>query len=161
MTLCDYFSAPDDAAAAAVIGTPGGPLPAGFDAISLPDIDPVVVLGRLEAIMADRAGGEAGGRPTQAAQLVSEPDSEGPFVFRISDALTAALATAAPDDLARGRALVAHRRTAAVPGGHGDGDRRAGGAGRPRATRPRREAARLLLVGPVRRYPPATPKSPH
>ena len=104
MTLCDYFSAPDDAAAAAVIGTPGGPLPAGFDAISLPDIDPVVVLGRLEAIMADRAGGEAGGRPTQAAQLVSEPDSEGPFVFRVSDALTAALATAAPDDLARAAA---------------------------------------------------------
>ena len=103
MTLCDYFSAPDDAAAVAVAGTPGGPIPAGFDAIALKNIDPVVVLGRLEAIMAERAGSEAesGGSPAGAAQLVSSPDSEGPFVFRVTDAFTAALAAAGPEDLAR------------------------------------------------------------
>ncbi|MBY8881295.1 hypothetical protein [Actinacidiphila acidipaludis] len=103
MTLCDYFSAPDDAAAVAVIGTPGGPIPAGFDAISLKDIDPVVVLGRLEALIAERGHAAAGTAESAAgaAQLVSSPDSEGPFVFRVPDTLTAALAAAGPAELVR------------------------------------------------------------
>lgn len=119
MTLCDYFSAPDDEAAVAVLGTPGGPIPAGLDAVSLKHVDPVVVLGRLETLMtaaavdaygggdggsgaADAGGADGdGGRASAGALLVSTPDGEGPLVFRLPDALTAVLASATPDDLAR------------------------------------------------------------
>lgn len=104
MTECDYFSAADDEAAVAVLGTPGGPIPAGLDAVSLKHIDPVVVLGRLEAIMTGSTGGEAGAAPSGDAHLVSTPDGEGPLVFRLPDALTGALADAAPGDLARAAA---------------------------------------------------------
>jgi hypothetical protein len=100
MTLSDYFSAADDQAALGVLGTPGGPLPAGLDAIALKDVDPVVVLGRLETIMTGRGENDPGGRPPDA-HLVSIPDGEGPLVFRLCDTLTAALATAGPGDLAR------------------------------------------------------------
>ncbi|MFI1095413.1 hypothetical protein [Streptomyces sp. NPDC020917] len=100
MTLCDYFSAADDEAAVAVMDTLGGPIPAGLDAISLKNIDPVVVIGRLETLMTGHGDGETGGSPPEA-QLVSTPDGEGPLVFRLSDALTAALAVAGPGDLAR------------------------------------------------------------
>ena len=100
MTLCDYFSAADDQAAVAVLDTLGGPIPAGLDAIALKNIDPVVVIGRLETILTGRGEDDDGARPPDA-HLVSTPDGEVPLVFRLSDTLTAALAAATPADLAR------------------------------------------------------------
>lgn len=100
MTLCDYFSAADDQAAAAVGGSPGGPGPAGFDVVSLKDIDPVVAIARLEAIATDCSYEEAGQRP-RSGQLLSEADGQGPLVFSLSDTLVTALVTATRGDFRR------------------------------------------------------------
>ncbi|WP_329124522.1 hypothetical protein [Streptomyces sp. NBC_01353] len=99
MTLCDYFSAPDDNAAAAVVEMPGGPAAAALDVVYLKNIDPVVAIAHLEAIATDCSYEEAGRRP-RSGHLLSSPESEGPFVLSLSDTLTEALVTATPDDLA-------------------------------------------------------------
>ncbi|MFF7714514.1 hypothetical protein [Streptomyces sp. NPDC007988] len=51
MPLCDYFSAPDDQAAVAALQIPGGPGQAERDVVFLQNIDPVVAIARLEAVM--------------------------------------------------------------------------------------------------------------
>ncbi|GAA3757932.1 hypothetical protein [Micromonospora maritima] len=55
--LCDYFSAPDDEAAAAVADVPGGPGSApdpGLEVVELKGIQPTVQLGTLEALLTGR-----------------------------------------------------------------------------------------------------------
>ncbi|WP_033259139.1 MULTISPECIES: hypothetical protein [Kitasatospora] len=91
MPLCDYFSAADDSAALAVLDAPGGPAEGGLDTLPLKDVDPVVVLARLEAVLTGCRYEEARARP-RAGLLLSEPEAEEAFVVAVSDTLAAALA---------------------------------------------------------------------
>ncbi|MGW2823099.1 hypothetical protein ACWC24_19240 [Streptomyces sp. NPDC001443] len=100
MPECDYFSAADDQAAVAVLETPGGPGQADLDVVFLKNIDPVVAMAELEAIMTSCSYEEASGRP-RSGQLLSDPEGDGAFVVSLTDTLTAALASAAQDDLVR------------------------------------------------------------
>jgi hypothetical protein len=104
MPLTDYFSATDDQSAMAVLDTLGGPMRASVDVVSLKNIDPVVCLVQLEAIMAGCSYEEAGRRP-RSGTVLSSPDPEGPVVVSVSDSLGELLAAASADDLAR----AAHR----------------------------------------------------
>ncbi len=63
MVMCEYFSAASDEAAVVVLDAPGGPDPSVFDVLSLKDIDPVVVMARLEGILTDCTYDEARARP--------------------------------------------------------------------------------------------------
>lgn len=100
MTLCDYFSAVDDEAAFAVLKSPGGPSRAELDVFLLKNIDPVVAIAQLEAIMTGCSYEEASERP-RSGQLLSSPEDGPPFVVSLSDTLFDALVTAAEDDLVR------------------------------------------------------------
>ncbi|MGW6937555.1 hypothetical protein ACWGF3_00805 [Streptomyces xanthophaeus] len=100
MPLCDYFSAPDDQAAVGVLRTPGGPGQAELDVVFLKDIDPVVAIAQLEAVMTGCSHEEATGSP-RSGQLLSEPEDGPPFVVTMTDTLIDALASASPDDLVR------------------------------------------------------------
>ncbi|MFF5923625.1 hypothetical protein ACFY8C_35695 [Streptomyces flavochromogenes] len=100
MPLCDYFSATDDQTAVAVLRTPGGPGEAGLDVVFLKNIDPVVAIVQLEAVMTGCSHEEAGERP-RSGRLLSEPEDGPPFVVSLTDTLIDALATATPDDLLR------------------------------------------------------------
>ncbi|MEU3529919.1 hypothetical protein AB0E62_39865 [Streptomyces sp. NPDC038707] len=100
MTLCDYFSAADDQAAVAVLQSPGGPGRAELDAFLLKNIDPVVAIAQLEAIMTGCSYEEASERP-RSGQLLSSPEDGPPFVVSLSDTLFDALVTATQDDLVR------------------------------------------------------------
>ena len=100
MPLCDYFSAVDDEAAVAVLQTPGGPGPDSLDVVHLKNVDPVVCMARLEAIMAGCSYEEASRRP-RSGQLLSSPEAESAFVVSVSDTLRELLAAAAEDDLLR------------------------------------------------------------
>lgn len=100
MPLCDYFSAADDQAAVEVLQTPGGPGQGDFDVVFLKNIDPVVAIAQLEAIVTGCSYEEARGRP-RAGQLLSDPEDDGAFVISLTDTLTAALAWASHDDLVR------------------------------------------------------------
>ncbi|WP_406865094.1 hypothetical protein ABZO31_33485 [Streptomyces sp. HUAS MG47] len=100
MPLCDYFAAADDQAAVAVLQTPGGPGQAGLDVVALKNIDPVVAIVQLEAIMTGCTYEEAGERP-RSGLLLSEPEDGPPFVVSLSGTLIHALATATQDDLVR------------------------------------------------------------
>lgn len=100
MPICDYFSAADDQAAVAVLDHPGGPGQASLDVVCLKNIDPVVCLGQLEAIMAGCSYEEARQRP-RSGQLLSSPEAESAFVVSVSETLCELLAVAARDDLAR------------------------------------------------------------
>lgn len=98
--MCDYFSAVDDRTAAAVVERPGGPAESGFDVVHLKNIDPVVAIAQLEAVLTNCTYEEAGRRP-RAGQLLSSPQVEGPFVFSLSDTLVEALARATRADFVR------------------------------------------------------------
>jgi hypothetical protein len=100
MPLCDYFSAPDDERAAAVLRTEGGPTRTQYETVPLKGIDPVVVLVRLEAVMTGCGHEEAGARP-RSGHLLSDPEAGPPFVVAVTDTLRDALAHASDDDLAR------------------------------------------------------------
>src|SRR6185437_9380284 len=80
MPMCDYFSAADDEAAVAVLQTPGGAGSASLDVVYLKNIDPVVCMARLEAIMAGCRYEEASQRP-RSGQLLSSPEAESAFVM--------------------------------------------------------------------------------
>lgn len=100
MTLCDYFSAADDQAALAVAERTGGPAEAVLDVVFLKNIDPVVTIAQLEAILTDCTYEEAGRRP-RAGQLLSSPEDEGRLVISVSDTLAEVLAEATRADLER------------------------------------------------------------
>jgi hypothetical protein len=99
MPLCDYFSAVDDQAAVAVLETLGGPGQAGLDVVLLKNIDPVVAIAQLEAVMTGCSYEEASERP-RSGQLLSSPEDES-FVVSVSDTLADALAAASRYDLVR------------------------------------------------------------
>jgi hypothetical protein len=98
MVMCDYFSAASDEVAVGVLDAPGGPDASVFDVLSLKDVDPVVVMPRLEGILTDCTYDEACARP-RSGQLLSDPEAEGAFVISVSDTLRDALATASDDQL--------------------------------------------------------------
>lgn len=98
MPLCDYFSAPDDATAVAVLETPGGPSETSHDVVCLKNIDPVVCLAHLEAILAGCDFDEALERP-RAGELLSSPDADSAWVVSVSDTLQSRLAAASDDGL--------------------------------------------------------------
>ncbi|MFG2840994.1 hypothetical protein ACGFYE_39095 [Streptomyces zaomyceticus] len=100
MTLCDYFAAADDQAAVAVLDIPGGPGQAELDVVFLKNIDPVVAIAQLEAVMTGCSYEEASRRP-RSGQVLSEPEDGPPFVVSLSDSLIDALGTATQDDLVR------------------------------------------------------------
>jgi hypothetical protein len=100
MPICDYFSAADDQAAVAVLDTPGGPSRASLDVVYLKNIDPVVCMAQLEAIMAHCSYEEASRRP-RSGQLLSSPEAESSFLVSVSDTLCELLAVAAEEDLVR------------------------------------------------------------
>ncbi len=100
MPLCDYFSAADDEAAVAVLQTPGGPGQASLDVVHLKNVDPVVCMAQLEAIMAACSYEEASQRP-RSGQLLSSPEAESAFVVSVSDTLRELLAAATEEELAR------------------------------------------------------------
>jgi hypothetical protein len=104
MPLCDYFSAADDQAAVAVLDTLGGPSQASLDVVDLKNIDPVVCIAQLEAIMAGCSYEDARRRP-RSGQLLSSPEAEDAFVVSVSDTLCELLAVATADDLARAAGL--------------------------------------------------------
>ncbi|MFJ5880274.1 hypothetical protein [Kitasatospora cineracea] len=95
MTLCDYFSAPDDATAVAVLDAPDGP---GPDPVPLKGVDPVVVIARLEAVLTGCGYEEARARP-RAGRLLSDPQHDEAFVVSLTDTLAEALAALPPDRL--------------------------------------------------------------
>jgi hypothetical protein len=99
MPDADYFSAADDAAAIAVIEA-GSPELAGLDVIYLKNIDPVVAIAQLEAILTGCSYDEARQRP-RSGQLLSSPEVESPFVLSVSDGLVEALTSRSQDDLLR------------------------------------------------------------
>ncbi|MGW6985714.1 hypothetical protein ACWGE1_40700 [Streptomyces sp. NPDC054932] len=68
--------------------------------VFLKNIDPVVAIAQLEAIMTGCSYEEAGERP-RSGQLLSEPEDGPPFVVGLTDTLIDALATTSPDDLVR------------------------------------------------------------
>lgn len=99
MPFTDYFSAADDQAAVAVNDLPGGPRQAALDVVELGDIDPVVALAQLEAILAGCSYQEAHQHP-RSGQLLSSPESESSFVVTVSDTLRELLASATGEELA-------------------------------------------------------------
>lgn len=101
--LADYFSAPDDEAALAVLRTEGGPTRTGHDPVRLRGVDPVLALVRLEAAVTGCGHEEAGARPC-GGQVLSDPEDGPPFVVAVTDTPREALAHAGEDDLARAAA---------------------------------------------------------
>ncbi|MGW7294517.1 hypothetical protein ACWGIB_19280 [Streptomyces xiamenensis] len=63
MPLRDYLSAPDDQAAVAVLPTGEGPAQAGLDTVGLRNIDPVLAMAQLEAVLTGCGDEEARARP--------------------------------------------------------------------------------------------------
>jgi hypothetical protein len=104
MPICDYFSAADDQAAVAVLDTLGGPSQASLDVVALKNLDPVICMAQLEAIMAGCSYEEARQRP-RSGKLLSSPEAESAFVVSVSDSLCELLAAATADDLARAAEL--------------------------------------------------------
>ncbi|GAA2751983.1 hypothetical protein [Kitasatospora cinereorecta] len=100
MTLCDYFSAADDQAALALAERPGRPAEAVLDVVFLKNIDPVVAIAQLEAILTECTYEEAGRRP-RSGQLLSSPEEEGHLIISVTDSLAKALAEATRADLER------------------------------------------------------------
>ncbi|WP_331728278.1 hypothetical protein [Streptomyces sp. NBC_00158] len=100
MPLCDYFSAADDQTAVAVLLAPGGPGEGGLDVVCLKNLDPVVTMARLEAVMTGCGYDEACERP-RAGEVLSEPEDGPPFVVALTDTLSHALAHASKEELAR------------------------------------------------------------
>lgn len=97
MPDADYFSAADDESAVAVIEA-GGPVRAGLDVIFLKNIDPVVGIAQVEAVMSGCGYEEASQRP-RVGQLLTSEDVDSPFVLTVSDTLCDVLVSATEDDL--------------------------------------------------------------
>jgi hypothetical protein len=95
--LYDYFSAPDDAAAATTFD--GGPGAAGFPTLDVKGIDPFLQLGGAEALLLGRPVEVVIGHP-RAGHLVSESTEDCPWVVTLTDEFRDALAAATPDVLA-------------------------------------------------------------
>jgi len=106
--LTDYFSAASDETAASVLGRIGGPAQSAagqlpFDTFESKNLDPHVIMGKLEEALTGRGYREITADP-QHARLVAGQDDEGPWVIQVSGSLQAALARADRDELARAAA---------------------------------------------------------
>lgn len=113
--MYDYFSAPSDEAAAHVVNLPGGPgVPAAkppppgpgraregvpFDTVPIADIDPVVKLGTLEALLTGRDYKQIAAGPRAGQALASRHGGQC-AVVTLTDELQAALADAGDEQLA-------------------------------------------------------------
>ena len=96
--LCDYFIAAGDEEAALTATWLGGPSasPDALPTIDLKGLDPIVPMASLESMI---AGGDLGELvAANAGAMVNDPQGE-VWVFRLSDALTGALAGASSDRL--------------------------------------------------------------
>ncbi|MFI7212499.1 hypothetical protein [Micromonospora maritima] len=94
--LCDYFSAPDDEAAAAVADVPGGPGSApdpGLDVVELKGTQPTVQLGTLEALLTGRDYDAVTENSRWCKAVAVRHDGE-VLVLSLTDELQAALADA-------------------------------------------------------------------
>ncbi|MEW2317474.1 hypothetical protein [Streptomyces bauhiniae] len=98
MPDADYFSAADDASALAVIEG-GGPARVGLDVVFLKDVDPVVAIAGLEAVMTGCSDEEVGAR-ARVGRLLSSAEVDSPFVLTVSDTLRDALVSASAEDAA-------------------------------------------------------------
>src|SRR5215213_6917971 len=127
MPLTDYFIAADDDAARAAVTL--GPIPAEFVTVEAKNLDPVVALGTLTAILTGRDYDEVTGHPRHGHAITDTGPSAESFVLTVPDGLRDALA-AADDHLPAGGAGRLHQ-----------------GTGRPGPRRPVERAAPLLLVG--------------
>jgi hypothetical protein len=104
--MFDYFSAPSDEVAATVINRIGGPsVPSedsppltAFDTFQTTGIDPVVMLGKLEALLTDRDYEEIVHGPRAGEALAIEADGEC-LVLTLTDELQTALADTNDDRL--------------------------------------------------------------
>ncbi|MCZ7435237.1 hypothetical protein O7598_02405 [Micromonospora sp. WMMC241] len=97
--LCDYFSAPDDDAAATVADVLGGPRSAsGFEVVELKGIQPVVQLGTLEALLTGVAYDVVTENPRWGQAVAVRHDGE-LLVISLTDELHAALADASESRL--------------------------------------------------------------
>ncbi|AEG43997.1 hypothetical protein [Isoptericola variabilis] len=103
--VTDYFAAPTDALAAAVLREHAGPsTPARgsgeplFDTVSLPAVEPFVMLGMLAHLLSGRPYREVTAHPRHAS-LVAVGGDEGPWVVTVSDRLVADLAACPPTAL--------------------------------------------------------------
>lgn len=98
--LCDYFSAPSDEAAVAMLEVPGGPAaapPPGPPVLELKNIEPVVNLQTLEELLTGRPAEEVTRNPRQGNIL--EFDPAGAAVVSVTVELQQALATSDADTL--------------------------------------------------------------
>ncbi|MBO0607424.1 hypothetical protein [Myceligenerans salitolerans] len=126
--VTEYFAAATDEAAAEVLRVPGGPSapadgsPPRFDSVTLPSVDPFIMLAGLAQALSGRPYGEITADPRHGALVASSGD-EGPWIVTVTTDLTKDLASVAPARLARAtrewvRAseppVPAHRLTAAV-----------------------------------------------
>lgn len=93
--LCDYFAAPSDEVAAAVIDAVDGPAAAdpALEALELKGVDPVVQMGTLEALLTGVPYDEVSGAPRQG-DAVAVRDGGEVVVVTLTDSLQAALAAA-------------------------------------------------------------------
>lgn len=103
----EYFAAPTDEVAATALHTPGGPSEPDqstdvprFDAVTVPSVDPFVMLGGLAGVLSGRPYGEVTAHPRHGA-LVGSGGDEGPWVVTVSQTLADELATAGPTRLAQ------------------------------------------------------------
>ncbi|MCT9930824.1 hypothetical protein N5079_11400 [Planotetraspora sp. A-T 1434] len=96
--FCDYFSAAADEDAAAVHAWPAGPTcppdnVGAKDTVELKGIDPVVMMGTLEALLTGLPYDQLVDRPRHGAVLRDNEDGGG-GILTITDEFTAALAAA-------------------------------------------------------------------
>jgi hypothetical protein len=105
--LTDYFSASSDKEAASAIDRLGGPsqpstdpsAKAPFDTVQAKNLDPVVVLGTLEALLTGRDYQDIVKGP-HAGRLLAGQDDYHLLVLTVTDGIQAALAAASDDELA-------------------------------------------------------------
>jgi hypothetical protein len=98
--LFGYFAATSDESAAAVIDLPGGPgkSPDVLATVDVDDVDPVVQIGTLEALLTDAAYSEVIGKPRQGHPVAIRDGGER-LVLTLTDELRNALADARKDRL--------------------------------------------------------------
>ncbi|GGO55444.1 hypothetical protein GCM10012287_46730 [Streptomyces daqingensis] len=93
----DYFSAPDDRAAASALAE--GPEDAGFDTVYVKSIDPAVLLGQAVALLLREPFSRIDEYP-RFCDPVTPPEEENTFVLTVPDEVRDALADATRERLA-------------------------------------------------------------
>ena len=93
MPFTDYFAAPSDQDAARV-ATVTDPTELGFDVVYAKNIDPAMIIGRLESILTG-VGFESVKADPRMCRLIADPD--GAPIVTVTDTLRDALARLEPD----------------------------------------------------------------